>query len=227
MVGIYRSEVPQAREAIGPVARPWERTGAIDVEQLAAWAYGVQMVERFERVGLHRIEAEAAGFEVQGCSSDGVGQLMAIEHLGCRIDRGGMTVSDGVHPVALAVASALADIDGADRVRQYARAGNRPMAWQPPEHPVRASVWVKPWEKAQVEYIGPGKKGAHCPIIITWTREREEWGRNEYTRWWEALAELTWRLSARALGFTVTGPIAPAEPWLAARNGKQGVEADG
>ncbi len=215
MVGIFRSEVKQAREALANPMRPWERTGSIDVEQLAAWAYGSQMVERFERVGLHAIEAAASGFEPSGYSADGVGQLMAIEHLGCRIDRGGARISDAVHPVAYAVAAALSQLehDRADIVRRFARVGIRPSAWVEPAHKVRPRVWAKPGEKAQVEYQGPGRKGAFCSVIIVWDGQRQEWGRREYSTWWNGLADLSFRLSMRALGFTVTGPAAPAEPW--------------
>lgn len=220
MVVVLRSEVVQAREGIRPARRPWERTGAIDVEQLCAWAYGVQMVDRFERVGLSVIEAEAAGYEVTRTSSDGVGQLMQIEHLGCRIDRGSVSISDDVHPVALAVAHAVNEAEGGRAVRAYALAGTRPSGWVEPEHKVRASVWVKPWEKAQVEYQGPGRAGAYCPVIVLWDEARKEWGRQQYRRWHEGLSEVAWLLSTRALGFVVTGPEAAAEPWLAPRSAK-------
>lgn len=213
MVTVRRSEITQAREGIGAGARPWERTGSIDVEVLAEWAFAAQMVDRFETAGLHRIEAQAAGYETAALSADGVGQLMQIGHLGCRIDRGGMFASDQVHPAAYAVASALTEIEHGDRVRYYALTGTRPAQWVPPERKVRAAFWVKEWKEAMVEYQGPGRKGGYCPIIITWDAEREAWGRAEYTKWWEALAELHWRLSQRALGFIVTGPNAPAIPW--------------
>jgi hypothetical protein len=216
MVGVFRSEVRQAREALAAPARPWERTGSIDVEALAAWAYGVQMVERFERAGLHAIEAEAAGFEPSGYSADGVGQLMKIEHLGCRIDGVAPIVSDVCHPVAYALAAALADVAEGRRVRYHALSGTRPKEWIPPKHYARAAVWKKPWEEAQVEYQGPGRKGGYCQVILLWDRQREAWGREQYGAWWNALADLSWRLSTRALGFSVTGPSAPAEPWLAA-----------
>lgn len=213
MVAIFRSEVVQAREGVMTPRRPWEGTGSVDVEQLCAWAYGVQMVDRFERVGLSVIEAEAAGYEVTRTSSDGVGQLMQIEHLGCRIDRGGVVISDDVHPVALAVAHAVGEAEAGRTVRAYALAGTRPTAWVEPERKVRASVWVKPWEKAQIEYQGPGRKGAYCPVIVLWDEARKEWGRKQYRAWHDGLVEVAWLLSTRALGFTVTGPAVPAEPW--------------
>lgn len=213
MVSIRRSDITEAREGVRRFARPWDRTGQIDVEHLAAWAYGAQMVERFERVGLHAIEAAAAGYEVSGYSTDGVGQLMQIQHLGCRIDRGGVLISDVVHPAAYAVAAELAKCDDAGIVRAHARTGTRPNAWVPPVHRVRPAVWSKEGREAQVEYQGPGRKGGYCSVIIVWDRSREAWGRADYGRWHGALEELAWRLSMRALGFAVTGPEAPGEPW--------------
>lgn len=215
MVTILRSEERAAHWSVGPSARPWARTGSVDVEVLAQWAFGAQMVDRFERVGLHAIEAVAAGYEVSQMSADGVGQLMQIEHLGCRIDRSAGLVSDAVHPVALAVSASLAKVPEGERVRRYALAGTRPSGWREPEAKVRPQVWVKEGERAQVEYLGPGKTGAYCPIVVVWDRQREAWERAQYTAWWDALAELGWQLSTRALGFTVTGPAAPAMPWEA------------
>lgn len=218
MVSVRRNEVTQAREGISARARPWERTGSIDVEALAQWAYGVQMVDRFETAGLHRIEALASGYEPSSFSADGVGQLMQIEHLGCRIDRGGASISDVVHPVAYAVAVEVRAVANGDRVRQYALAGTRPSQWVPPERKARAAIWIKEGVEAMVEYQGPGRKGGYCPIIIVWDAQRQKWGRGEYSKWWEALGELAYRLSSRAMGFLVTGPEAPAEPWAASPN---------
>lgn len=197
------------------LARPWERTGSIDVEALAAWAYGVQMVERFERAGLHAIEAAALGYEPRAVSGDGCGALMRIEHLGCRVDAGRVTVSDAVHPAAYAVAVALAGVEGEREVRAHAVAGTRPSTWLPPEHRVRPVMWSKPGREAVVEYQGPGRKGGYCQLIYVWDEARQAWGRAQYARWWSALEELAWRLSQRALGFAVTGPAAPFEPWSA------------
>lgn len=214
MVAILRSEVRPAREGNRAHSRPWQRNGSIDVEELAAWAYGSQMVDRFERVGLHRIEADCMGFEPNSYSADGCGMLMAIEHLGCRIDGGSARISDAVHPVAYAVAVELKEMgDLGAIVRRYAQSGTRPVTWKAPTHKVRPRVWVKEGEKAQVDYLGPGRGGAYCSIIIVWDPAREQWGREQYELWWSGLADLAWRLSSRALGFTVTGPAAPVAPW--------------
>ena len=227
MVTVRRSETTQAREGISPAARPWARTGMIDVEALAHWAYGKQMVDRFERTGLHAIEAQAAGYEVYGYSADGVGQLMAISNLGCRIDRGGVLVSDAVHPAAYGVAQAVRQLEFGHVVRAHALAGTRPSAWVEPRDKARAAVWVKPGKEAQVEYQGPGRKGGYCQVIITWDERRRTWGQGEYARWWDALGELTWRLSSYALGFMVTGPGAPEAPWLASKsNGGRPISID-
>ena len=215
MVAIYRSEVSQARDGLGAVARPWERTGAIDVEVLAVWAYSVQMVDRFETAGLHAIELEVMGYEAGGIGACGVGKLMQIGHLGCRVDVGSVGVRDTVHAAAYAVAAELGAVEHGALVRRYAMADGRPAAWVEPVHKARASVWVKPWVEAQVEYQGPGRKGGYCPVIITWDKERVDWGRSEYAKWRQALDDLAKALSARALGFSVTGPSAPREPWVA------------
>jgi hypothetical protein len=215
MVSILRDETTLWQPA-RPNARPWERTGSVDVEALAAWAYGAQQVDRFERAGLHAIEAAACGFEPRGFSADGVGQLMAIEHLGARIDNGGVSVSDAVHPVAYAVAAALGQCEEGRAVRYHALSGTRPRGWMPPEHHVRAAIWVKPGVEAQVEYQGPGRKGGYCQVLWTWDAGRQAWGRADYAKWFAGLEELAWRLSQRALGFTVTGPSAPVEPWAEA-----------
>lgn len=211
---ILRSEVIQAREAISPPARPWERSGRVDVEALAAWAYGAQMVDRFERAGLHAIEAAAAGFEVSMGSGDGVWQLMQIEHMGCRIDNGGVLVRDCVHPVAYALASVLAGVEGGDAVRYHARTGTRPRGWKARALRAEAAAWVEPFEVAEIDYVGPGRKGAHCRVVFHTDDHSQRVGMASWRRWWMALDELAFRLSARSLGFLVTGPSAPVEPWL-------------
>lgn len=195
--------------------RPWEPAGSIDVEALVNWAYEAQQVDRFERAGLHAIEAAAAGYEPRGYSGDGVGQLMAINNLGCRVDTGGVSISDAVHPVAYAVARALSPLDGADLVRAHAKAGTRPTSWRPPVHRVRPVMWAKEGREAAVEYQGPGRKGGYCPVIWLWDDVRERWGRDHYRRWWAGLEGLAWELSKLALRFTITGPAVPLEPWLA------------
>ena len=211
---IFSTQAAQANLGARAGARPWERSGTVDVEALVAWAYGVQFVDRFERAGLHAIEAQAAGFEVRGYSADGVGQLMAINNLGCRVDGGGAIVGDAVHPVAYAVAASLAGIEGADLVRMHGQAGTQPRSWVPPEHRVRPAMWAKPGREAAVEYQGPGRKGGYCQVLYVWDGVRESWGRGVYRRWWLALEELAWRLQSRPLGFVVSGPVAPAEPWV-------------
>ena len=195
-------------------ARPWARTGSIDIEALAEWAFSVQMVDRFERAGLHAIEAAVCGYEPRGLSADGVGQLMQINNLGCRVDTPGVSITDTVHPAAYALAAVLRGIDGWQLVKGHALAGSRPSEWIPPLHRVRPTIWVKHGKEALVDYQGPGRKGGYCQLIYVWDAPREAWGRAQYQRWWSILEELAWRLSQRALGFVVTPPRAPLEPWL-------------
>lgn len=215
MSGVLVSMVAREQQLDRPRGRPWDKHGALDVEALVHWAYAVQMVDRFERSGLHAIEAAAAGFEVRGRSADGVGQLMQINNLGCRVDNGGVLVTDTVHAAAYAVASALRGVEGEQLVRVHGMAGTRPNSWVPPVHRVRPAMWNERRDGAVVEYQGPGRKGAYCQVLYVWDEARQAWGREVYRQWWAGLEELAWRLSARALGFTVTGPAAPLEPWAA------------
>ena len=217
MVTIRRSETSgEAAVAQRPAeARPWERNGAIDVEDLLVWAYRDQLVDRFAEAGLHVIERAAMGYEAHGSSTDGCAALGRIAHMGTRIDAGGLRVHDSVHPAAYAVAAAVNEVARGTSVAIHARAATRPEGWRRPSRMARPSVWVKHGVEGQVEYEGPGRKGAYCPVIILWSVEREAWGRADYTRWHGALEAISWALAGRALGFEVTGPAAPAEPWAA------------
>lgn len=212
MVAIIRSGSVQASQH-AVRARPWEATGSVDVEVLAHWAYADQMVERFASVGLHALEAQAAGFEPHGRSACGVARMIDIGNLGCAIDVSG-PVRDAVHAVAYAVERCVGGLDvGADIVKHHARLGSRPTQWQKPEVLVRPAYYAADGVSAQVEYQGPGKKGGFCSVVYTWDSAREQFGRATYLRWWDGLDALAWECSKRALGFTVTSPAAPREPW--------------
>ena len=209
-VRIEQGELPPRSR--GPAARPWEPAGSIDVEDLVIWAFRDQHADRHASVGLHYIEAEAEGLDHYGRSSDGCAALSDIENLGCRIDRSVGIRRDLVHPAAEAVAVLVGEIDGGDLVRYHGRLGGRPGDWAPPVRWWRPVV-VKPNGEAQWERTGPGNSPRFCRIIPTITREELLRRRLTYVRWWEALDQLAWRLSMRALGFTVLPPAAPQAPW--------------
>lgn len=211
-VRVEPSDVPPRSH--GPAARPWEPEGAIDVEQLVVWAFRDQKADRFAGVGLHSIEASVEGLEPRGRSADGCGALADIEHLGCRIDRRVGIVRDEIHPAAEAVAVLAAEVEGGDLVRFYGRLGGRPDGWAEPSRWWRPVVWVKVGEEGQWERTGRGNSPRYCRIIPTVTRAELIRRRLAYLRWWEALDTLAWRLSMRALGFTVLHSSAPPAPWL-------------
>lgn len=218
MVKIIRSgSLPQHRSTreqdFALLARPWERSGSVDVEQLAIWAYRDQKVDRFATVGLHAIEITASGMEAGGRSSDGCAAIADINHMGCRIDYSGRIVKDSVHRAAEIVAALLAEIDHGRMVAFHARLGGRPDGWERPSHWYRATVWVKPWQDAQVERTGRGTSPTFCSVIPTVTREELARRRLAYLNWWGALDALAWRLSMQSLGFTVRPPSAPQAPW--------------
>lgn len=200
-----------------PAARPWEATGSLDVEKLTTWAFRDQRADRHAASGLHEIEALAFGLEPNGRSGDGCAAIADIQHMGCRVDWGGKRIKDHVHPAAELVACLVDEIDGGDLVRFFGRLGGRPDAWREPQRWFRPVVWVKVGEEAQWEWEheGRGARGNKlCRVIATVTRDQLEQRRGEYRRWFEALDQLAWRLSTRALGFTVTGPAVSPHPWV-------------
>lgn len=207
-----------------PAARPWEVTGSIDVEQLVVWAFRDQRAHRHARSGLHAIEAATMNLEPQGRSGDGCAMIADIQHMGCRVDAGGGMIKDHVHPAAEVVAVLVEDLDGGDLVRHFGRLGGRPEGWREPDRWFRPTVWVKVGEEGQWEWEneGRGKRGNRMTRVIpTVTRDELARRRGEYARWFEALDRLAWRLSLRALGFTVTGPSAPARPWAGTAEGRR------
>lgn len=202
-----------------PSARPWEETGSIDVELLAAWAFGAQRADRHAGVGLHVLEAGIDGVSYRARSQDGCGALSDMENLGCRVDRSHGIVRDSVHPAAEAVAVLVGEVEGGELVRHYGRLGVRPDGWaeRPRWVPL---VWVKYGVLAQSEREGPGRGAPNVTrIIMTVTPEELERRRATYRRWWEALDRLAWLLSSKRLGFTVLRPSAPRAPWLDAEAG--------
>jgi len=205
-----------------PLARPWEASGALDVERLASWAFADQRADRHAGVGLHSIEAGIDNVSYGARSQDGCGALADMEHLGCRIDRSQGIVRDMVHPVAEAVAALVHEVEGGELVRAYGRLGIRPDGWaeRPRWQPL---VWVKPGVLALAEREGPGRGPANVTrIICSVTAAEVERRRETYERWWEALDRLAWLLSTKRLGFTVLRPAAPARPWLEMEGGRSG-----
>jgi hypothetical protein len=199
----------------GPSPRPWEQTGSIDVEQLVAWAFGVQKADRFAAVGLHAIEAGIDGVSFGARSGDGCGVLDDMENLGCRVDRSRGIVQDCVHPAAAAVAALACEIRDGEMVRHFGRLGVRPDGWREPKSWWRPVVWKRYPVEAQSERVGQGARIANVTRVMpTITREELSRRREAYGRWWEALDQLAWKLSLRALGFAVRSPAAPREPWL-------------
>jgi len=207
-VQMTRAHAPSS----GVAARPWA-SGAVDVEALAIWAYRDQMVDRFQTAGLHAIEAAFAGFEPRGSSTDGCAALARIAHMGCRLDVGTGRIKDAVHAAAEVVASLLGAIEGGRLVAFHARTGGRPEGWVLPERRFRPVMWVKPGVEAAWERTDDGR-GRFTPIISLGSDADVEACRRDYTLWWQALDMLAWRLSTKALGFTVLRPSAPREPWF-------------
>lgn len=214
MVTIVRQKETRVGGEAGPSRRPWAATGSIDVEALVNWAYQVQMVDRLGRAGLSSVEAAISGYEPISYSSDGCGALMRMEHLGCRVDGGRVSVRDDVHPAAEAVAALVDALPGGGALAYYGRLGTRPWGWAEPDRWFAAAVWVKEGEKAQVERTDRGRELGYCRIVAVTTREEIDRRRAEYLAWWDALDGLAFRLGMKALGFAVRSPDVSREPWL-------------
>ncbi|WP_294288521.1 hypothetical protein [uncultured Sphingomonas sp.] len=184
----------------------------MDVEQLAAWAYRDQRVDRHEGAGLHAIEAAVSGLSRQRSSTDGCAVLERIAHLGCRLPVGSKQVADKVHAAAEAVAASLNTIEGGDIVAHYARTGGRPVGWSMPKRCYAPVLWIDVGVSAAWERTDDGR-GRFTPLIVLGSETAVEARRAEYAIWWNALDMLAWRLSMKALGFVVLRPGAPREPW--------------
>lgn len=210
-----------ARREIGPVDRPWAATGMIDVEALVIWALRDQRADLQHRAGLHQIEAEMLGFEASGRSSDGCAAIADIHHMGGRVDWGGAKLRDLVHPAAELIAQLVTEVEGGDRLQYYGRLGVRPDGWQEPVRWYRPVVWVKEGKLGQWEFDDEGGRRRNRLTRVIPTITRAELGRRRvaYAEWWEGLRRMAWRLSANALGFSVTGPEAPRAPWLDVEGG--------
>jgi hypothetical protein len=209
-------EVQVAPLSHAPAARPWEARGSIDVEQLAVWAFRDQRAHRVAGRGLHGIEAAVSGLEPRGRSADGCAAIADIQHMGCRVDWGGATVKDHVHPAAELLEQLVACMQDGGLVRHYALLGGRPEGWREPARWYRPVVWDKPGEEAGWEWTneGRGARGYRmCRVVPTITHQELRAQRQLYARWLDALGVLAWELSMHALGFAVTGPSAPARPW--------------
>lgn len=206
-------EVEEVVRSAGPAARPWESDGSIDVEDLVVWAFRDQKAHRHAAHGLSAIEASAEGLVTYGRTTDGCGALADMESMGCRIDRRVGFARDVIHPAAEVVAVLVSDLVGGNMVRLMGELGGRPDGWVEPVRWFRPVVWVKHGEEGQWERTGPGNSVRVTYVMPTITREELARRRGEYTAWWQALDELAWQLSTRALGFVVRSPSAPRTPW--------------
>jgi hypothetical protein len=214
-VGMGISARPGPAEVVFLARRPWEPAGRVAVDALVVWALRDQRAGRDPVAGMYRAEAEADGYAWRGSSSDGVAAVGRIGEVGCRIDvsGGGRAV---VHLAADAVEVAIRSLEAAALVVDYGQAGAAPSGWEAPDAWFMPSEWEAGGEAMWV--YAERRQGAHCPIVQVSSEDGVELARGEYRRWWDALEQLAWLLSARALGFVVMGPSVPREPWNTPRN---------
>ena len=200
----------------GGPAKPWERTGEIDVQQLAEWAVVDQRAGEAPAAGLNALERSAAGYEARGFSGDGIAQIEHMGLVGCKIDTSPGALNHSVHEVAEAVMAAIEGIENGGMIIHYAARLGPPTDWRPPQRWFEPAQWIDGCEEELAQWViddGRKKHGAYCPVIQVWGPEREARGKARYAAWLTALDDLKWRLASRNLGFLVTGPAASEAPW--------------
>lgn len=200
--------------------RPWERRQALAVDLLVTWTLRDQRAHS-SRAGLLEAEARAeaslrgmASFHWDRSSTDGSAAIADQGHMGCRIDRSGGGGAGKVSDVADAVWAGIRALDAAALVTQFGLLGVPPDGWQMP----RVRSWPRlGWKREGVEgvvaYEGERTAGPSTPVVIV-SLEGVEANRRRYLAWWDALEELQWLLTARALGFAVLPPSVEREPWV-------------
>jgi hypothetical protein len=197
------------------VVRPWAATGSVPVDVLVGWALIEQRAGN-AMAGLNQVEAEAVGFQWQARTLSAA--VAEIAELGCRPDvsGGGREV---VHPAAEAVVAAIALLPEGERIVRAARQGP-PNGWHAPTRWLVPERWEPDGERAMWCWGERRNVGAHCPLVRVACADTIAAARAEWLAWWDALAELGWRLGMRGLGFAVVGPSVVREPW-----GAGGVDA--
>ena len=195
----------------------------VDVEWLVEWTYRLQKADLVidRGVGLHDIEARAAGITRSECTS-----LVAVEKyatLGCFVDGGGYA-SGAVHEDAEAVHEAVKAMRHPVPLllRKHGKKGDRP-GWGEELRVVFRPIWKreprydhegKPLPKS-FEMIYRSNRPVYCPV-----RRIDHTGistrlRSDYIHWHAGLSALVERFKDNPLtAHEVIGPAAPARPWL-------------
>ena len=204
----------------------------IDIETLLHWTYQRQkadlVIDRGQ--GLHRLEAEADGIEIQSRSADGCARIAEIIALGAKIEGLGRPAGE-LHPDAEAVHEAIL-------VRLKDRETGRSLALTPlqrglllvharqGDRPDWMKGAVQRWEPVRkadgsikvVYNAGPGKHiPSYCEIRLAAAQEEIDLARMVYGQWWAAMAWLRWYLTRHQLlkDHAITGPAAASSPWVA------------
>ncbi|QEX18511.1 hypothetical protein FRZ44_38180 [Hypericibacter terrae] len=210
---------------------------SLDIEALLHWTYQRQkadlVIDRGQ--GLHRLEAEADGIEIQSRSADGCARIAEIIALGAKIEGLGRPAGE-LHPDAEAVHEAIL-VRRKDRetgrslaltplqrglLLVHARQGDRP-DWLPGA--------VQRWEpvrkadgSVKVVWGREGRKDlpSHCEIRLAISQEEIDLARWVYGQWWSGMAWLRWYLTQHKLlkDHGATGPAVASAPWNSASDSR-------
>lgn len=175
-----------------------------DIEDVLAWAYGV---EKIGRTAFARVPVGPAPCGSQMRSVEEIGNL------GVRVDRSPYVVptaptdAESVHLAVMTLPRQAREV-----VIEVAETGTRP-EWLPDQRPVPVR---DARGRVAMVYHDPGAKShpSHCPVMYLPDKVRLEHSRKVYSLWHTAVSALAVSLKDCLERFEVTGPEAPAEPWM-------------
>lgn len=162
----------------------------IDIEKLLHWTYQRQKAHILSAkgVGLHKIEAEAGGYEVRNISGDGCAAVEWFSQLGTQVDAKGRDRGD-IHPDAEAVHEAVCLFKPVDRIQviNYALSGRRPdpMNGAKPELSPVLNGKGKPamiWDD--------NRNAIGCKLMVVRWQEQIDDARKKYDSWIASLEAL-------------------------------------
>lgn len=183
----------------------------IDIEALLVWVYQKQQAHRVAGTGLFDMERALAATDWRSVSGDGCYAAAQIEQLGVRVDGGGYAHGD-LAPDAETVHEAVRRMDSlpAGLLVYHGLTASRP-DWLPHAVP---KLGPKLDRGRPVVLWDRNRNHGSCPIEWKLSAETIQLHRYVYAEWRQALARLASSVASQLVSHHVTGPEAPAGPWI-------------
>ncbi len=185
-----------------------------DIEKLIEWAYRVQCIDKAQRAGTALVNSGPG--DVMGGGASGVIAL------GCRVDLPPASLRYGYSGVGVNDDAVIIDdavmmlpAEATVPVIVHGRAGTRP-DWEA-EGVGRMVPLLDAGGRKQYLWRDQSKRRGQIACLVrntgaSWAQV--ECARAEYTVWHEALCVLAQSLNGQLERIEVTGPVAPATPWI-------------